>query len=106
MEDAIAFLEKDGAWCRGSMWKDAEGHITSPWNAVSACAQGALRIAARIGDKSVDTGQFVRIRMALAQRMGVAEGNKTWVGGYNDDPAHTKEDVLLMMKRTLEDLNG
>lgn len=97
MEEVIAILEKEGAWCQRALHLDADGNEKSQdgENVVSHCIGGALEMV--LGHQRAHWPLLCAISDQLGGRPVVS---------FNDDPLTTQEDVILVLKRTLEDMEG
>lgn len=108
VEQAIDILSREGAWCKNAMWRDAEGNRTD-WrrdgkaqtanHVASHCMMGAIYTAAGYwnGAGTWSPSQVHRIQLALCKTVGS-------VAKFNDNPSTTQEDVVLALKKVLEEL--
>lgn len=103
LETAKNILESEVDWCQHKLYAyDEEGPMEK---VVAACAIGAYHLAK---DRVMVESSFQRIFEVGSEVIRYLCANvppqfERSVAGYNDDPNTTKEDVLLMYKRAIEE---
>lgn len=101
---AIALIEKDGGWCKGSFCKDKNGdsvgfYTDKAVGAVSFCLEGAIRYSAGAHIIPGRWEQANRLDVLARQLVFGRENDKVSLTIYNDGPLTTQEDAILVLKR-------
>lgn len=106
LEAAIHLIENEASWTKNASSRNANGEDV-PYNdptAVAWCATGALR---RVTQDSIQGDfQFARLTAAVASDLAnIFDAHPpAAVMCYNDHPSTTHEDIVLVMKKGLENL--
>lgn len=84
-------------WCQFTLWQDAAGHAVSDGSqADTACAAGAIRIAAKdtLGPPRRGTRHAID---AAAEHVGVDNLTE-----WNDTPGRTKEHLIRVLREAAQ----
>lgn len=101
LETAKEILESEMDWCQGKLYR--YDNYTSP-KVIAACAIGAYHIAlSRVFlQEEIDYATVQEALRCLYVNVP-PQFAQSPIAEFNDDPHTTKEDVLLMYKRAIEE---
>jgi hypothetical protein len=92
LEGALKLIEDEEHWCKGTFsYPDRDGKPMA-W-----CLEGAVRHVVGLTPEGIS--QVLRLEGLMASRVDAAA-----LHSFNDDDRTTHEDVVLLLKQTIEEL--
>ena len=106
LEDAIETIKQ--GWTQGANARDLDGNVVPP-NDDSACRwclMGAVYRSDGYASSSFDADAYVKLKTSLSvfSLLGrlLGDGENYLLSGWNDDVRRTREDVLVLLNKALE----
>ena len=99
LRDAKGVLERNG-WLQGHYFDDRQFRAGTPAEACRVCLYGALNLAAGNGPhRPLEAAHPV---MLAVYAVIDASGDWDGVGGWNDEPGRTVDEVLALLDEAIE----